>query len=713
MRIKDPQLNALLASINANANGKQTLDATHLNQLLAAVADTADLPSDQILEAFQLDGRPDADKIAYAKQGARPLENTDLMEMLESPTLDISAALREARVKTLGSDFRITGDTLAMLKGRGPANASMQAINLSAIPPARKHTYDVDIIGTSDANGRFDAVLPESVPGRIHFEGDVLQIRAGQDGEFLQFEARSADASSVDVTNASLNVDRIEQLTMKRPGEYEVSYDSDRPISEPGALVWVTNDAQPQMSQQVEIGIDGKFPAGYSIYGQPGDTISLAVSDGTNNLERKPLEKKLTIPTQGTQGEYDLPDPAPMNDHRSAPKYRFSGATFVDGADIKDSAQGAIGDCFFPAAITSLVWHNKDLLASIIDRKKVDGRDEWRGTFKNVGWNGSSMSVTTDATDGDLYTRGSGRPIYMTSISTPNTFAEMEMYPAMIEKLYALYKGGGYEALGQGGIPGDVMTAILGKAYDYVGVTPARADQIYKTIKEGGEKKWPMAAGTYDDDALYSGTGVYANHAYTVMGAEEEGGVRYVKLRNPWGTSEPAGNGANDGIFRMKLEDFVTLYDNVNIVRLDGSTSPNKPPAQTPLHGSGASVLGAETPVGHMNEGARKLLGLVKTIKDAASTPAVLEKWLRENYGDRKRASSTALLQARKEIERLIELAREKSASGLSSRLSFAAKTYLSRFDLSRINQSEVVAQLENWASELKDLAAEKAKKSR
>jgi hypothetical protein len=36
-----------------------------------------------------------------------------------------------------------------------------------------------------------------------------------------------------------------------------------------------------------------------------------------------------------------------------------------------------------------------------------------------------------------------------------------------------------------------------------------------------------------------------------------------VVLRNPWGESEPAGNGANDGVFKLKLEDFRKLYDNV------------------------------------------------------------------------------------------------------------------------------------------------------
>ena len=43
----------------------------------------------------------------------------------------------------------------------------------------------------------------------------------------------------------------------------------------------------------------------------------------------------------------------------------------------------------------------------------------------------------------------------------------------------------------------------------------------------------------------------------------EAGGVKYVELRNPWGFSEPAGNGKDDGIFKLPLADFVKYYENV------------------------------------------------------------------------------------------------------------------------------------------------------
>ena len=72
-----------------------------------------------------------------------------------------------------------------------------------------------------------------------------------------------------------------------------------------------------------------------------------------------------------------------------------------------------------------------------------------------------------------------------------------------------------------------------------------------------------MCLGTKDDKghaALFANTGVYGDHTYTVLDAFEKNGVKYLKVRNPWGESEPAGNGKNDGIFDLKLDDMPKWY---------------------------------------------------------------------------------------------------------------------------------------------------------
>ena len=49
-----------------------------------------------------------------------------------------------------------------------------------------------------------------------------------------------------------------------------------------------------------------------------------------------------------------------------------------------------------------------------------------------------------------------------------------------------------------------------------------------------------------------------------MVGYKEEGGKKFVQLRNPWGESEPAGDGKNDGVFYLELSKFTTLYQTLN-----------------------------------------------------------------------------------------------------------------------------------------------------
>jgi hypothetical protein len=88
---------------------------------------------------------------------------------------------------------------------------------------------------------------------------------------------------------------------------------------------------------------------------------------------------------------------------------------------------------------------------------------------------------------------------------------------------------------------------------------------VWSTLTKAIDAKQPVSAGTHgeDQEALYTNTGVYADHSYSVLGYEKSGNDRYVVLRNPWGESEPAGNGPNDGVFKLKLDEFAKLYSSL------------------------------------------------------------------------------------------------------------------------------------------------------
>lgn len=273
-----------------------------------------------------------------------------------------------------------------------------------------------------------------------------------------------------------------------------------------------------------------------------------------------------------------------------------------------------------------------------------------------------------ETVDGDLWVRAFGGPVYGATLSTQRTPEQMEMWYALREKARAQWKGGdeGYEATGQGGISGEVAGEILGRPYEYETVNTRSASRVFEMIKTGmaqkaaGKLNHAMSAGTYghDQEARYPGTGVYANHAYTIFDATEEQGEKYVHLRNPWGQSEPAGNGENDGIFKLKLADFVNLYQSFNYVdpnRSGPALTPRDP--NQPLH----SVAPTAEPVSKDAD----LLGFMTTAQKAlfavlsrdgsldALTPASIAEWLVENYPALKEMSLEAALQCSKDLARL------------------------------------------------------------
>jgi Calpain family cysteine protease len=108
----------------------------------------------------------------------------------------------------------------------------------------------------------------------------------------------------------------------------------------------------------------------------------------------------------------------------------------------------------------------------------------------------------------------------------------------------------------------DVFEDTMGIESNSTSLRYGSVDSVWKTITTSVDAHKPIGAGTYgeDQEAKYTNTGIYADHAYSILGYEKSGNDRFVVLRNPWGESEPAGNGANDGLFKLKLEEFTKLY---------------------------------------------------------------------------------------------------------------------------------------------------------
>lgn len=274
------------------------------------------------------------------------------------------------------------------------------------------------------------------------------------------------------------------------------------------------------------------------------------------------------ITTHG--GKRDLPDPKLHSDDLTPsgkPRYvteRFTGPLFQNGARVADVQQGSLADCYFPSAIAAIASVNPKVLEHAM---KDNGDGTVDVTFQRFDRATGKFSPETVTVDGDLYVGKSGGPFYGRSAGN-QTPARMERWFPLLEKAYAVWKGGtnGYQKIGSGGFSSDVFQAVLGQKADYRDVTPATADATFDFIKGQLAKHLPVSTGTYPETyhARFTNSGVFADHSYSVLGTREAGGQKFIRLRNPWGDTEPGGakplDGKDDGVFELPLATYGKLF---------------------------------------------------------------------------------------------------------------------------------------------------------
>jgi hypothetical protein len=262
----------------------------------------------------------------------------------------------------------------------------------------------------------------------------------------------------------------------------------------------------------------------------------------------------------GGGGTGTVKDPDVLKEDKNTLKWSaVNGSLFVDGVNGDDVQQGQIGDCYFAAAMAEVAHTHPEAIEKMFT-KNADG------TLNVRFWeqSGSGYKPVDVKIDGDL-------PLAWGGLRYAHARDNKELWVPLLEKAYAQWKGG-YEAIGAGGNPGDVMTAITGKGSDYNWVSPStNTDKLFKTIQDAMKAGKSAAAVTYGEHSSvkYDGTGVYADHTYSIWGVSEENGKKFIQLRNPWGEVEWTGEGKDtkdDGIFKMPMSEFIKYYEGVDIV---------------------------------------------------------------------------------------------------------------------------------------------------
>ncbi len=297
---------------------------------------------------------------------------------------------------------------------------------------------------------------------------------------------------------------------------------------------------------------------------------SLFIPGFTENTEDQPgyapIPMRLTDEQMAKLANFD-DDPAPLEKHASY-AYTFGIGDLFDSnenrLEFDDVQQGAIGDCYLVAALSAVLHADVDgrIREGFVRPVRDAAGDPLHFAVRFYDYAGRPQDVEIDA---ELVRSASGNPTYARSMDS--TRGDEEWGISLIEKAYAKWHGD-YEKIGDGGSPGDVMQALTGSHASYRSVKNMTDSTVFSVVSQGMTDNRPMVAITYgeDDGVDYTGTSIYAWHAYTLMGAgTHEDGTRYVELRNPWGSTEPPGNGPDDGIFKLGLEEFRRLYVGISL----------------------------------------------------------------------------------------------------------------------------------------------------
>lgn len=578
MRIADRQLNPIAQRIAATP--QKLVDDKVVLELLAAVGDRAFRGPDATMRQLQQPGVTRKEQLEIARGGLSRRETKDIEAILDQSGFSFSPGARNFLEALVGRaalnesggggplppppSTGVTADTSG-IRGLLEKNVVIEAINLSSAPDQRLHLEDTKQIGSTDAQGRFvldaNKITGTDAMNRLA-AGDVIRLR-GRRADGTATDWIELKVGGRDITNAQFNGMRL-TLTDDGRGQVGLTHNTGRPLTEPGAKLRFTNLRTGDVLDATA-DAKGSIPAGLKIAGKGGDQIAVSVSDGTNNTDLKTIATTLSVLAESGVDATD--DPKPHKDELRSdgtptyPLRRYTGPLFTNGVQSSDVRQGAIGNCYFPAAVSAVAHQNPKVIEdAITETTNAAGEREFNVRFYSR--TGRMEMITVDA---DLYTRSWGGPIYGTTTGN-NDADKMELWFPVLEKAFAKWKGS-YDAIGNGGSSAAVLTALTGKSTDYLSTGYESADQIFRAIKEGGDNKRPMTAGTHDDKKLYTNTGVYGDHAYSVLGAEESNGKKYILLRNPWGESEAGHDGKNDGYFKLELAQFMKLYDNVDILR--------------------------------------------------------------------------------------------------------------------------------------------------
>lgn len=238
---------------------------------------------------------------------------------------------------------------------------------------------------------------------------------------------------------------------------------------------------------------------------------------------------------------------------------RPGGVLALDGFHYDDVIQNELGDCYLMASLSALAASRPSALADAIT-DHGDGTFTVRFFEKQGRGPLRPVEVRVDA---DLPTRADGSLPYGRG-RDPD-----ELWPALVEKAYATWKGG-YSEITMGGFASDALTALTGAPADFHNpIQELKSQELWTLMKQAHGEGRAMVTGTGTLEAFGGdgARGYAAMHMYAIVALEDVDGEKRVTLRNPYGKDEPGNDGVDDGVFQLSFREYRRFFEDLYVLR--------------------------------------------------------------------------------------------------------------------------------------------------
>lgn len=515
---------------------------------------------------------------------------------------------------------RITGDQSGgKLRGHTVPGARIEAVNLSAIPGVRRRPEETRVIAVADEEGRFSGAL-------AMFDGDLIRLRARTALNRCS-PWRTLRASGIGRRRARPLLATL-RIALRDAGGGRVrafSVNPSRPIGEPRLAVVFAN-RRLGAEKRVTLTARGNLPLNLALPGRAGDrfevtaagprrSVAAAAPAATRGAAPAAGRGAAPAPARGPKlGDLRVPprpprgapsaypgETSPGRYHQAigfAPEMRqLKGALFVGPPRPDDVIQSELPDCYLAGAATALAHARPEALLSRIrslDAERCDVELTARDPRAPGGWRTERVVVSRA-----FYVRPSGHMAYGSGAPGRVREDHSPLWWPVLEKAFAT-RAGGYHVIGGKGRPETVFEALLACPGRQIPVTAGDDRRIWREIRAALDLGHPLAVMTAGKRSAlrYRNTGLFPGHSYAIVGAHERGGLRFVRLRNPWGEHTPDEDGRHShGYFEIELAHFLRMFAAISTIRASRSVQrPERSAAWNAASGAGRPGRLASSP---------------------------------------------------------------------------------------------------------------------